>query len=222
MLDHTRGALELDDMREIIHILANVVNSDITLNQKRINLLRGISILTQTDAWVWGVSGKFEAGKKATFSLSHHEGFTEKQFAAYLAVLEEAKMAAMFAPVLTEFASSSSTLTRRRDQFDPDGLIYTDAYSEWREIGFAPIVVSLTSVPNGGTSCVAIYRKYDSPPTRHEKPKLCISFSPNSIGSTKKQVPNLRAKKCQLYHLASILYLTCSYRDQAGRRCPTI
>ncbi|PQJ28757.1 helix-turn-helix transcriptional regulator [Rubritalea profundi] len=172
MSDHTTVALELDDIREVIQLLGELAHSDLTLNQKRINLLRGISRLTQTDAWVWGISGKFESGKKSTFSLSHHEGFTETQFAAYLTVLEKAKMADMFAPVLAEFASATSTLTRRRCQFDPDGLIYTDAYSEWREIGLAPLVVSLTAVPNGATSCVAIYREYDSPPYTAREAKI--------------------------------------------------
>lgn len=172
MINHNSSILSLDDMREVIRLLGDVANSHLTLNQKRINLLQGISKLTDTDAWVWGISGKFEAGERSTFSLSHHEGFSDTQFAAYLEVLEKPKMSKMFAPVLTEFAEMSSTLTRRRGQFDPDELIYTEEYSEWRKIGLAPMVVSLTPVSGGGTSCVAIYRKYNSPPYSARESKI--------------------------------------------------
>lgn len=172
MTNKKPSSLSLYDMRELIRLLGEVANSHFTLNQKRVNLLQGISKLTDTDAWVCGISGKFKAGEHSTFSLSHHEGFSDSQFAAYLEVLEKPKMSKMFNPVLSEFAGMSSTLTRRRDQFDPDKLIYTEEYSEWKSIGLAPLIVSLTPVPGGGTSCVAIYRKYNRAPYTARESKI--------------------------------------------------
>ncbi|MFC4991079.1 LuxR C-terminal-related transcriptional regulator [Rubritalea tangerina] len=164
MSQANRDFLSTEDMSAIIRTLAEVADSNLSLSQKRTRLVRSIAELTDTDAWIWGITGKFKSGEHATFSLSHQEGFSEEQFAAYLAVLEKPKMADMFAPVLTEYADSSTTLTRRRDQFDPEGKIYTDAYAEWKDIGLAPLVVSMTPTSSGGTSCVAIYRHYDKPP----------------------------------------------------------
>jgi DNA-binding CsgD family transcriptional regulator len=156
--------LSMDDMQAVIKLLGKVAAPELNFNQKRITLIRGLCELTQADAWVWGVPGSMKEGNHTTFSITHHEGFTDAQFAAYLEVLEKPKMATMFTPIQQEYAACEGTLTRRRDQFDPEEKIYTEEYSEWRDkIDLAPLIISLTPVPSGHTSCAALYRRYSSP-----------------------------------------------------------
>lgn len=164
MAHTTRPLLTERDTRALIRLLGEVAAAQGTLSQKRALLMDGLCQLIQIDAWYWAMLGRAEPGQLPSFSINLKGGFTDQQFADYLAAQEHPDMKLLNAPIIEELITKKRHLTRLRQQIDKEGNFpKTNVYALWRKADIAPLILSLRPLATGKVSALALFRRFDHP-----------------------------------------------------------
>ena len=150
------------DTRAMVRLLGEVAAAEGSLAFKRNLLMNGLCELVDVDAWYWCQLGQAESGKQPSFAVSLKGGFTDDQFANYLAAVEHPDMKELNAPFLAECAETNAHVTRLRQQIDVDGKFpKSKVYELWRKADLAPLILSFRPMADGQMSGICLFRSFD-------------------------------------------------------------
>jgi DNA-binding CsgD family transcriptional regulator len=155
--------LSESDVRDIVRLLGENIALEGDITDKRRHLMAGICRLVKADSWAWVQVAKLDATQLPVYVGFIHDGFSDDEFAKYLAVQAHPDMAWMTAPLSRQMEEKKKHLTRPLQQIVTMSRFNSaDVHKLWKACGFYPRIISFYPVPEGVMSGIAIYRRCGS------------------------------------------------------------
>jgi DNA-binding CsgD family transcriptional regulator len=151
------------DVRDIVRLLGENIALEGDIIDKRRHLMMGLCKLIKADAWAWVQVAQLDATQLPVYVGFIHEGFSEEEFAKYLAVQAHPDMAWMTAPMSRHLELNKKHLTRPLQRIVTMSRFNSaDVHKLWTACGFYPRIISYYPLPDGVMSGIGIYRKCGS------------------------------------------------------------
>jgi DNA-binding CsgD family transcriptional regulator len=152
------------DVRGIVRLMGDVIAAPGSISDKRRSLMDGLCALIGATSWAWCMA-EFDPMKPPSFIGFEHGGFDEERFARYVEAMNHPDMEAVTRPSSIELKERGTQLTRTRRQMDPQmNLEKSAAGAFWARADIGPLLISQRPMEGGGTSGVAVYRRFGQPP----------------------------------------------------------
>lgn len=152
------------DVREIIHLLGEVIALNGTTSQKKRHLMDGLCRMIGGDAWAWSLL-HLEEDQAPRQVLMLHGGFDEDRLAKWAMAIEHPKMKPVTGDLVTEAMTTSRSFTRKSADFVPKAWWDSndEAFYLWRDANIRSFLLSAWPLSGGGFSGIGIYRNADRP-----------------------------------------------------------
>ncbi|QDU71811.1 helix-turn-helix transcriptional regulator [Mucisphaera calidilacus] len=128
-LDNPRLASEQDakpsvlteqDLRNVIKLLLNVMQTEGSTSIKKRALMQGLAELVDADSWIWTISRDVHEGGTPVSVWMIHGGLSESQISALLQYTQDTTVERPEDDVVFKLQKSGEHFTRRRQQMMPD------------------------------------------------------------------------------------------------------
>lgn len=152
------------DVRAIVRLLGEVSINPGDLPEKKRHLMDGLCRLVDADSWAWALATRMQPGELPVYVGFQHGGFSEEEFARYLAIHTRPEQASVTEPYARELVQHGTHITRTIQQIILDESKWDSPIARaWEECGFYAVCASHMPVGQGAYSGIALYRRFGRP-----------------------------------------------------------
>lgn len=163
-MDDPDYRLEDADVRAMVRLLGEVCAISGSLADKKRGLMDGLCRLVDAEAWAWALATRMDPDQVPVYAGFQHGGFSEEEFAKYLAIHTRPEQADVTAPYARELTTHGRHITRTIQQIVEDEAMWDSPIAKaWEDCGFYAVCASHQPVGGGAYSGIALYRRFGRP-----------------------------------------------------------
>lgn len=152
------------DVRAMVRLLGEVCALPGGHAEKKRRLMDGLCRLVDADAWAWSLATRMIPGQNPVYAGFQHGGFSEEEFAKYLAIHTRPEQAYTIEPYARELNEKGAHLTRTIQQIVTEEWKWQLPIARvWEDCGFFACCVSHQPVGGGAYSGIVLYRRFGRP-----------------------------------------------------------